>query len=198
MMPKAPLDERVRCARSRWLCAALLSLPFGVGALLMGLSPRTGGTPSCRTLLRASFDHLARCDHAARIRVSSNNFLSGHHPIFLIDGRVGGLSEKWVSLEGDKRPWAEISWDAPRVVQRVVIHHAGVREHASLNTRDFTIWLRRDGRWHLVATAEGNEDAVTAHVFPPFQATALRLEISKASAASSNAARIYEIEAHER
>src|SRR5262245_25592911 len=128
MMLNASLDDRrARWTRSRWLGALLLSLPFSAGAVLLGLSPRSGGRASCRTLLRASFDHLARCDHLARIRVSSNDYPAGHHPIFLVDGRVGGLSEKWVSLEADKRPWAEISWDTPRVVGRVVVHHAGVR-----------------------------------------------------------------------
>jgi hypothetical protein len=43
-------------------------------------------------LLGALLDHLACCDHGARLRVSTNNFPAGHHPIFLIDGRIGVLA----------------------------------------------------------------------------------------------------------
>ncbi len=182
-------------AQHRWRFF-FIALPFAVGGVLIAASPQPRPTFTCHARLEAAaLDHVARCDRGTHVRVSSADYVLGHHPLFLIDGRVGAKREKWVSLAEDRRPWAELSWGTPRRLSRIVLHHAGVLESASLNTRDFSIRARAAGGWSTVATVRGNRQAVTQHDFAPIAVTAVRLDVERGTDEGDARARIYEIEA---
>jgi hypothetical protein len=152
---------------------------------------------TCRApLVNAPLDHLARCDRGATIRVSSADLEREHHPLYLIDGRIGSSFEKWSSLARDRRPWVEISWTQPRRVRKVVVHHAGVRDPAGFNTVDFDLLLRTSDGWRTVAAVRGNRSAVSTHEVPATSCTALRLEILQKSLIRQPHARLYELEVH--
>jgi hypothetical protein len=171
--------------------------PLGIGAILLPFSPGAPHAITCfGRLASASIDHLARCDRGAVVRTSSADLEHASHPLYLIDGRVGPPIEKWASFPRDRRPWIEVFWNEPKTVRRIVLHHAGVREHHALSTADFEIRLRTPEGWKTVASVRDNRMPVTVHEFPPTRVTAVRLEVLRANRTADPRARLYELAVH--
>jgi len=140
-------------------------------------------------------EHAGRCDRGTVVRTSSVASDLQSHALFLIDGRIGPLIEKWMNQLRDTRPWIELSWEQPLLVQRVVIHHAGVQEAAALNTADFDLAVRAPGgtTFEVVARIRDNRSSKTRIELAARAVEALRIEILRANYAD-NRARIYEVE----
>lgn len=180
--------------------ALLRALPWVLvlvlGSLLLALPPGRPHAFTCREKLRrAPLDHLARCDRGTWVRTSSTDAEYHYHPLFLIDGSIGGGTfEKWASYRTDKRPWVEVRWEEPRPVRRIVLHHAGVRESPRLNTVDFDLKVLADDGWRSVAAVRGNRQSVTVHEIPTTFARAVRVEVLRGSETQDRHARLYELE----
>lgn len=180
----------------RWLPPALVALPFVVGAMLLVASPGRRHSFGCTGvhLATAPLDHLGRCDHGARVEVSSSFVEGGHHPLFAIDGRVGGKYEKWMSFPGDPRPWIEIAWPRTVTVKRIILHHAGEREEEKFTSVDFDVDVWGPAGRQTVVRRRDNRSAVTSHLIPPVAIGRLRVTFLRPGQAAERAARLFEIE----
>jgi hypothetical protein len=180
---------------SNWLIAVVVA-PLGIGTLLLFTEPGAGHDITCKApLVRAPLNHLARCDRGVAVRVSSSDVEHAHHPIFVIDGRIGSPIEKWSSFVGDKRPWVELRWRTAIAARAVVLHHAGVKEAPALNLADFNVRVRQGGAWQAIAEVRGNNQSVTTHAVPGGgPVDRVRIEILRANATNERRAFLYEIE----
>ncbi len=191
-----PSSARLARVSNRLIAIALA--PLAIGTLLLFTEPGAGHAVTCKApLTRAPLNHLARCDRGVSVRVSSSDVEHAHHPIFLIDGRIGSPIEKWSSFIGDKKPWVELRFASPVAARAVVLHHAGAKEGPALNIADFDVRVRQGGAWQKVADVRGNAQSVTTHAIP---AGALidrvRIDILRPNAAGERRAFLYEIEVH--
>ncbi|MDT0528886.1 family 16 glycoside hydrolase [Micromonospora sp. DSM 115977] len=109
---------------------------------------------------------------------------------------TSGNRDKWCSTGTTK--WLQVDLDTTRSVNRFVVRHAGAGgENTAWNTRDFTIQTSTNGTsWTTTTNVTANTANTTTHDFSPTQARYVRLNVTKATSTSDNAARIYEFEAH--
>jgi F5/8 type C domain len=186
---------RARLTGTRLFAYALAGLA-GTGVLLMWFWPQPMAAMTCRPPLRgASIEHVGRCDYGVKVSASSQDLQMGLHALWTIDGRVGGVLEKWSSREGDKQPWLKLEWTEPVPIGRVVIHHGSEREGPGHAVRDFDILVNGGLGWQTVAQVRNNSEAITSHAFAPRAASALKLQVLKGDDAYG-CAWIYEIEVH--
>lgn len=142
----------------------------------------------------ATMDHLARCDHGVKARASSTDGGGGHDPAYVIDGRIGNETEKWVSADGDSQPTLTLEWERPRRISKVTLHHAGVKEMPGYTTKEFKIEARVDGVWSKLAHVTDNAAHVSTHGFATVSTDALRVVVLSPSSNGNNRARLYEVE----
>lgn len=181
-----------------WL--ALASLPGALGAVVVLAGPPRALDVGCPgPLAGATLDHLGRCDHGSRARVSSSEDGPGHNPIFLVDGRIGPSVEKWVSGMQQGEPWAQVRFSSPQTVGRVVLHHAGEREDKDYTAADYRVQVEQaPDAWKDVAIIRDNRQSVATHAFTPVTTTAVRVVFSKPSWNNNPRARLFELEVHAR
>ncbi|KAB1161971.1 DUF1080 domain-containing protein [Micromonospora sp. AMSO12t] len=118
-------------------------------------------------------------------------------PARAVNGSVsGGNGDKWCSTGTTK--WLQVDLGTTRSVNRFVVRHAGAGgENTAWNTRDFTIQISTNGTsWTTTTTVTANTANTTTHDISPTQARYVRLNVTKATSTSDNAARVYEFEAH--
>lgn len=191
-----PMQSRsVRRDPRRWVLwgVGALGLVALVAGLAVGRSERWDMT--CARPFAAPIEHLGRCDRGTRVAVSSVASDLQSHALFLIDGRVGGLLEKWMTQLRDPSPWLELSWDAPRIVSQVAVDHAGQREHEAYDTVDFDVSVMVPGAsaWEVVARVRDNTSARTVSELAPRAIIGLRIDVLRAGRVDARV-RIYEVE----
>lgn len=120
---------------------------------------------------------------------------SHHHPIFLVDARAEPHEvEKWTSGFHDHDPWLELAWREPRQLARVVIYHAGWREHGDLTVRRYRMTcLQQGGATGPSLHVTDNHEAVATHPLACERAVGVRFEWTPNR--PDDHVRVYEIEA---
>lgn len=114
----------------------------------------------------AATHNLSLWDQGPTLRASSyfGDWMSHHHPFFLVDGRPHPeLGEKWASAERDRAPWIEILWREPHDLERVVLRHAGTVEAAELTAQTYHITCLLDGADGPKVHVYSNDAAVAEH-----------------------------------
>lgn len=129
------------------------------------------------------------------VRASSYfaDWLSQHHPLFLVDGLASpDLVEKWASGERDAKPWVEILWRKPHDLERVVIRHAGWLEPPAFTARRYTIRCLDAFGHGPSLDIDGNEEAVATHALRCAEARGIRIDFQRDG---RNLVRVFEVEA---
>jgi len=138
--------------------------------------------------------NLSRWDMGPTVRASSyfGDFLSHHHPLYLVDDREQpDLVEKWASAQRDRHPWIELLWREPHDLERVVLRHAGALESSSFTARRYSIQcLTATGRGPRV-DIESNTEPVATHALVCRQARGIRIELERNG---DDIVRLYEVE----
>lgn len=120
-------------------------------------------------------------------------------PAYAVDGNTG---TKWCDNTSSEF-WLEVDLGATYQISKWVVAHAGVKENARLNTRDFSLQILTEAGWVDVDTVEGNTETTTTRLLEnPVNARYVRLYITGAQdpnavadgIAGKVAARIYEFE----
>jgi hypothetical protein len=189
--------ERTYRAVRRWLVTVVLAA-WCVGALLF---LRADGSLHWRiersAAPPASEHNAAFYRFGPTLRASSyhREVPSPHHSIFLVDARAEpALLEKWTSDARDRAPWIEIGWREPRRLSRVVIYHAGWREHESLTVRRYRLSCLVEGDVRAASLdVTDNVAAIATHPLACERARGLRIDWTPNDA--SDQVRIYEVEA---
>ena len=142
----------------------------------------------------ADIHNLALWDLGPTVRASSyfGDWLSHHHPLFLVDGRMRpDLVEKWASAERDHHPWVEILWREEHDLERVVIRHAGWLETPVFTIRRYSIrCLTASGQGGRL-DVESNEAAVATHALGCPRARGVRIDFERNG---DDIVRIFEVE----
>lgn len=87
----------------------------------------------------------------------------------------GNLQTAWASADGPGEHWVEITFPAPTLVQRVVLHWPEWRERYRTSQR-YRLEARRGGAWTELMTVEENpERPWTVHDIAPTEVEALRV-----------------------
>jgi hypothetical protein len=150
--------------------------------------PRTRTPP-------AELHNLSLWDLGPTIRASSfyGDFLSLHHPAFLVDGRsTPDRVEKWASAEHDRHPWVEITWRELHNLERVVIRHAGSLESDDMTARHYTLRCLTSSGQGPSLEVQFNQAAMAYHDLVCAQARGVRIEFVPKD--SKDIIRVYEVE----
>jgi hypothetical protein len=115
-------------------------------------------------------------------------------PSDAIDGQaVNVYTDKWCSLAANK--WVQVDLGSIKILDHIVIKHAGVAENPAYNTSAFAIRVSINGStWTTVDSVVGNTASITSHPANGVTARFINLNITKSTQANNTAARIYELE----
>jgi hypothetical protein len=96
-----------------------------------------------------------------------------------IDGNVAEPAGYWLTrYVHPKQAWIELTLAKPSRVNRVAIYHQ--LNPAHYRSRDYTISVRIDGKWHQVVAVNDNKRAGwTGHTFDEVVTDAVRLDITR-------------------
>jgi hypothetical protein len=160
------------------------------------------------TVLNGGIDNVARIyelevygsENLARGKTATGttNCSSTQTPAKAVDGSVAGTDNKWCSVLGNPNQyWWRADLGTTQQLTRIVLRHAGVRESASLNSKNFTIQTSTNNTtWTTVATVTNNTSSVTNHVFNATSARYVRVNITAPTSSADTRARLYEVEAY--
>ena len=108
--------------------------------------------------------------------------------------------DKWCVPGGRPSLWVYL-YDEPfivdRIVNSIVVKHAGVAENPILNTRAYRIYTSPSTlvpSWTLLATVTNNSSDVNTFSVPGRRAAMVRIDIDIPTLVSDQATRIYEVE----
>jgi hypothetical protein len=101
-----------------------------------------------------------------------------------IDGNVDEPAGYWLTQRANPaRAWLELTLAAPSRINRVVLFHQLNAGH--YRSLDYTVSVRRDGRWRPVLAVRNNQQAGwTAHPIPAVVTDGVRLEITRSAHAA--------------
>lgn len=109
-------------------------------------------------------------------------------------------TDKWC-VPGGRPSLVVYLYDEPfivdRVVNSIVVKHAGVLESPTLNTRAYRIYTSPSTlvpSWTLLATVTNNTSNVNTFSVPGLRAAMVRLDIDIPTQGANQATRIYEVE----
>ncbi len=176
-----------------------LALTFGAWVYGLVCFARADGhfqatLPRQKTAPAHSHD-LSSWQYGPTVRASSYyaDWGGHHHPLFLIDGEASpDLVEKWASGVNDRRPWVELLWREPHDLERVVIHHAGVREPSDFTLRRYSVACLTTNGVGPAIHIEDNHDAVATHELSCTQVRGVRLRFQPND--DNDIVRVYEVE----
>jgi len=140
--------------------------------------------------------NLALWDLGPTVRASSfyGDWLSHHHPLFVVDGREHpDLVEKWACGEHDLHPFIEITWRELHDIERVVIRHAGWIESAALTARRYTIRTLTATGYGPSQDVDSNQEAVASYDLTCRGSRGIRIEFKRNK--GDDIVRVYEVEA---
>ena len=178
------------------LCLWVLGAALAAGLVRFALArpaievrfPRTQQEP-------AGTHDLALFLYGPTLRVSSADFMRGHHPGYLLDGwDRPSLLEKWASDPSDRAPWAEVQLDRPREIVEVAMELAGAHESAEVPQRRYRIECWSGDRQILALPVEGNLDPRPRHAVACPASDRVRVSFALDSLPPDAVARVYELE----
>jgi len=186
-----PLPQRLLCIGS-----AIVGLVFCIAWVAFALS-----TPSFETVLpqrsepRTGLRNLALFDEGLVVRVSSNERFGRHHPAYALDGHPAAMSnQKWLSALGDKAPWLEVRFRAPRSIEHVGLRFTSPHEpHARVPQVYTFTCLKKHGR-HKAVTIRNNTEASPTHALPCTQANGVRIDFPPHGRPASDQVRVVEFQ----
>lgn len=139
--------------------------------------------------------NLSSWQYGPTVRASSYyaDWGGHHHPLFLVDGEANpDLVEKWASGADDRHPWVEVLWREPHDLERVVIHHAGVRESSDFTLRHYSVACLTAHGIGPTIHVDNNQDAVATHELACAQVRGVRVRFEPND--KNDIVRVYELE----
>ncbi|MHC1769353.1 MAG: FAD-dependent oxidoreductase [Verrucomicrobiia bacterium] len=154
-------------------------------------------------------------DLARRAEISASAALPSSDPAVVINGLVRDLPgtrvNAWTAELGQEPVWLQLEWTDPQELREIQItfdtgfeRELTLTHQDSLNAkmvrapqpetvRDYELLYRPPGgdEWRSLGQVTGNYQRLRRHVFPPFKASAVRLQISATN--GSKTAAVYEV-----
>lgn len=111
-------------------------------------------------------------------------------PRFMFDS--DRYTTKWCDNSGTSEKYVSFKLKTPREIGAITIHHAGVNEDKSLNTKQFKVSYSDDGyNWLTLFEVTNNKDTITNHSFPLTKVNYMRFSSTQGEQ-GGNVTRIYD------